>query len=81
MRKEAVAEMKTHDNPSSWAGRLRRTAIVFLAAGTMFGVSCSPTTVRAIIDGIDAVTRSLDTNISSQDLTFGEWLIDELESL
>lgn len=58
--------------------RIRMSAVVGLGAGTMFASSCSSNTVRAIIDGIDAATSSLDRSISDQDQTFGEWLLGEL---
>jgi len=51
---------------------------VTLGAGTVFATSCSPEAVRAVVDGIDAATRSLDGSLQNQETTFGDWLLGEL---
>lgn len=65
------------NNGTRWT-RIRRSLVVSLASGTMLATSCNSNSVRALIDGIDAATSSLDRNLSGQNQTFGEWLLGEL---
>ena len=58
--------------------RLRRSMIVALGTGTMLATSCNTNTVSAVIDGIDAVTSSLDRSLSDQNQTFGQFLLNGL---
>ena len=59
--------------------RAKKSAVMAMSAGTMFASSCSSDTVRAVIAGIDAAAGALDSSISEQDQTFGEWLLGELD--
>ena len=56
---------------------LLRAVVGLTAAGMLFATSCSATGLRAIAAGFDAATTELDHQ--DDDLTFGEWLLSELD--
>ena len=51
------------------------------AAGTLFGSSCSSSGFQAVVAGLDAAAQELDRGDRSEDISFGNWLMDELGDL
>lgn len=54
------------------------------AAGMMFASSCSSTETQAILVGLDVAGRiiaSQQSQTSSDDISFGDWLADEFGGL
>ena len=55
-------------------------AVVGLAVGSIvFGTGCELSKVRTIVAGIDQVARALDGVGQDDDMSFGEWLSNELD--
>ena len=61
--------------------KLWRGAVALCAAGTLFGGSCSSEQLNAVAAGIGAVADELGHQRADDDITFGEWLLSELEDL
>lgn len=49
------------------------------AVGMLFGATCSSDQIHAIATGLQAATSELDNR--DDDISFGDWLLDELEDL
>lgn len=60
-------------------GSLLKTAVGLSVAGTMLGTSCSSEGIQAVVTGIDAAAQSLSHDNRENDMTFGEWLLSELD--
>jgi hypothetical protein len=58
---------------------LWRCALGMCVAGTVFGASCSSEQIEAVAAGIQAAASQLDDR--DDDISFGDWLLDELEDL
>ncbi len=58
--------------------RLLRTGLAWLASGALLATSCSPQQLQAIVAGLEVV-GSVVENRGDDDITFGEWLLDELD--
>jgi hypothetical protein len=56
-----------------------RAAAALAASGIALGSTCSSAELQAVVAGIEAAARSLDGNAHDDDLTFGEWLLEELD--
>ena len=61
------------------AGNLLKTAACLSAAGTLLGTSCGTKELDALVAGIEAAATQLDRNDRDDDVTFGEWLLGELD--
>jgi len=57
--------------------RIRAAAYVLLASGMVFSSSCSTEDVQTVLSGIRAVGNALDSNNHHEDISFGDWLMDE----
>ena len=62
-------------------GDMLKSVVGLYFAGTLFSMSCSSEGVQAAIDGLLAVAGSLQDSSSDNDLTFGEFLLNELNDL
>ena len=59
---------------------LLKLTATLCAAGTLFASSCGAQGFRAVGAGIDAATGYLDDEEDGhQDISFGDWLVDEFE--
>ena len=58
--------------------KLVSTAIACSSGGLLLATSCSASDVQAIVTGIEAATQVLVNNNHSDDITFGEWLLSEI---
>ena len=59
---------------------LLKLAATLCAAGTLFASSCGAQGFRAVGAGIDAATDYLhEQEDEHEDISFGDWLADELE--
>ena len=67
--------MKLHHGERS----LWRYMAAVCAAGMVFGSSCSSDQIRALTAGLEAVADTL--NEQDDNMSFGDWLLDELEDL
>ncbi len=64
--------MKTKILDKTW-----KTLAVFCGAGTLFASSCDPSTVRAIVVGVDSIVSEIDDD----DVSFRDWFNDELDHI
>ena len=60
-------------------GSLFKMAAGLSVAGTLLGMSCSSEGVQAVVAGIDAVAQSLSQHDQDDDISFGDWLLSELD--
>ncbi len=60
------------------AGDVLKNAAGLFFAGTLFATSCSSEGVQAVVDGLLVVAGSLQDSSSDDDLTFSEFLLNEL---
>jgi hypothetical protein len=70
---------KTNLTRTTGSARLARCGLAVLAAGTLFSSSCSSAGIQAVIAGIDAAAATLNQSLGDDDLSFGEWLLNELD--
>jgi hypothetical protein len=61
------------------AGNLLKTAASVSAAGMLFATSCRSNEFNAVLAGLEAVAAQLDRDDPDDDITFGEWLLSELD--
>ncbi|MGB2986277.1 MAG: hypothetical protein WBE26_10370 [Phycisphaerae bacterium] len=61
------------------ANDLFKTAAGLCAAGVLLGSSCSSSELEAIVTGVEAAANSLDNREHEDNITFGEWLLSELD--
>ena len=61
------------------AGYAFRSVAGLLAGGLLLSTSCSLRELEAVSAGLEAATHQLDGE--DEDITFGEWLLDELNDL
>jgi len=59
--------------------RVRRTVCALLAGGMVFGSSCSTEDLQTVIAGIEAVANGYLDSGSHDDISFGDWLVDEFD--
>ena len=59
--------------------RVRRTACALLAGGMVFASSCSTKDIQVLLAGIDAVASAFSDSDSHDDISFGNWLVDEFD--
>lgn len=59
--------------------KLLRAAVGVGAAGMLFGASCTASGLRAIAAGVEAATSQLEQQ--DNDISFRDWLLNELEDL
>ncbi len=59
--------------------RLWRLGVCLGVVGTVWGTSCSSSQIQAVIVGLEAAANSLDEE--DDDISFADWLADELEDL
>ncbi len=81
MESSAVDQKETKMLRKRTAGDVLKSAVGVFFAGTIFATSCSSEGVQAIVDGLLAVAGSLLDSSSDDDLTFGEFLLNELNEL
>lgn len=60
--------------------RARISGLILIAAGMVFGSSCSFTELQAFTDGINAAANSLGAN-NNDHISFSDWLSSELDNL
>ena len=58
---------------------LWKCAAGLCAVGTLFGATCSSDQIQAIATGLQAAASEMDDR--DDNITFGDWLLDELEDL
>ena len=58
--------------------RLLKTGAALAVTGLLFSSSCSLDNLEAVMVGLDAATSHLDRQ-QNDDITFGEWLLSELD--
>ena len=58
-----------------------RVAVTLCAAGTLYGSSCSSREIETVLAGVQAVAEVLDGQSQDDDISFGDWLQDELEDM
>ncbi len=68
--------VKKTSKQSMWRG-----LALACAAGTLFGSSCGSNQLQAVVAGIEAAASELDRTNRSDDISFGNWLMDEIEDL
>ncbi|MCH7807771.1 MAG: hypothetical protein IIB60_00990 [Planctomycetes bacterium] len=61
--------------------RTWRAVALTCAAGTLFGASCSSDGFQAVVAGVEAAAQELDRQDRHDDISFGNWLLDELGDL
>jgi hypothetical protein len=61
--------------------KLWRGAVALCAAGTLFGGSCSSDQLNAVAAGFGAVADELSHQQTVDDISFGDWLLSELDDL
>lgn len=59
--------------------RVRRTGCALLAGGMVFASSCSTEDIQTVLAGIDAVADAFRDSDSHDDISFGNWLVDEFD--
>jgi len=57
--------------------RIRRAVCALLAGGMVFGSSCSTQDIQTVIAGLDAVANTYLDSGRHDDISFGDWLLDE----
>ena len=62
-------------------GKCRGFILAACASGMLFGATCSSDQIRALTIGIQAATNALDDQDRNDDISFGDWLSDELKDL
>ena len=69
--------------PTMWkkctASNVLKAAVALTASGVALVTTCSSAELQAVVAGVEAAARSLDGNAHDDDLTFGEWLLEELD--
>jgi len=60
---------------------LVKVAAGLCTAGMLFAASCAADDVRALMIGVDAAARYLDNGSTDDDISFSDWLMDELGDL
>ena len=63
------------------AKNLWRVAAALFAAGTLFSSSCSSVDVEAIVNALEVAAHQLEQQQQDDDISFGDWLRDELDDL
>ncbi len=58
-----------------------RFVVAVCGVGTLMASSCSLRQLEAISVGLDAATGHLDQADSDDDISFGDWLRDELRDI
>ena len=58
--------------------KVLRIAACMCTAGALFASSCSTQDLRTVMSAVDAAARILDGGDSDDDISFGDWLRDEL---
>ena len=59
--------------------KLWRCALGLCVAGTLFGSSCSSEQIEAVAAGLQAAVSEMDDR--DDNISFGDWLMNELEDL
>jgi hypothetical protein len=61
--------------------RLFRAVAGFGAVGVVLGGSCSAAEMQAVVAGLEAVARTLQAveNDETDEISFSDWLVSELE--
>ncbi|MBU0716858.1 MAG: hypothetical protein KJ749_01305 [Planctomycetes bacterium] len=68
----------------TWTAAMKdgwRVAVTVVAAGTLYGASCSSQEIGMVLDSVQAVTGVLDGQSQNDDISFGDWVQDELEDM
>lgn len=60
--------------------RLLKVAVGMGAAGMVFGSGCGSSGLQAVVAGLEAAASQLEQE-RDDDISFGDWLRDELEDL
>ncbi len=81
MKSSAVDQKETKMLRKRTAGDVLKKAVGLFLTGTLLATSCSSEGVQAVVDGLLAVAGSLQDSSSDNDLTFGEFLLNELNDL
>ena len=81
MKSSAVDQKETKMLRKRTAGDVLKNAAGLFFAGTLFATSCSSEGVQAVVDGLLAVAGSLQDSSRDDDLTFSEFLLNELNEL
>ena len=68
--------LKRTNKQRSW-----RVLVLACAAGTLFASSCGSNGLQAVVAGLDAAAQELDRGNRNNDISFGNWLMDELGDL
>ena len=63
------------------AKNLCKVAAGLFAAGTLFTSSCSSADVEAIVNALEVAAHQLEQQQQDDDISFGDWLRDELDDL
>ncbi len=66
-------------NPKCKVGRLLGTSLAVAVAGTLIGGGCDVADLEALVVGVNAAADHLEGE--DDDISFGDWLRDELEDL
>lgn len=61
------------------AKKLWKMALVASSTAVILSSSCALDDVRTIAAGVENVSRELSNNGSDDDISFAEWLLDELD--
>ncbi len=59
--------------------KIWRLSVCLGVAGTVFGTSCSSSQIQALVAGLEAAANTIDEE--DDDISFTDWLVDELEDL
>lgn len=65
------------------AVRLRRMLVCGVSGlaggGMLFAAGCDVSRLQALADGLTEVARTLDSGNNNNDISFGDWLLNELD--
>ena len=68
-------------NKANPAKNLWRAAAGLFAAGTLLASSCNSADIEAIFDALEVAAHQLEQQQHDEDISFGDWLRDELNDL
>ena len=68
-------------NTTNSAKGLWKVTAGLLAAGTLFASSCNSADIEAIVNALEVAAQQLEQQQQDDDISFGDWLRDELDDL
>jgi hypothetical protein len=63
------------------AENLTKALAVLSTAGVLLATTCTSEQLQAVVVGIEAAARELNEQDHDDDMSFGDWLVRELDAL